>query len=256
MPERFTIEDVRRIAAQRGGRCLSKSYVNNKEKLTWRCSAGHVWQARFLCIRAGKWCPRCSKRGPRGLEDMVQLARARGGECLSKAYVSKRKRLRWRCREGHTWWATPDAIRSGRWCPRCGAEASAASRRLGIEAMRALAKARGGRCLSKIYRNMNTKLRWQCARGHTWEAVPANIKNGSWCPACAGTKRLTIGEMRQLAEERGGVCLSKAYLNANTPLEWQCGSGHRWTARPASVKRGTWCPICSNRSHSKRSPSR
>jgi hypothetical protein len=55
----------------------------------------------------------------------------------------------------------------------------------------------GGNCLSKEYVNMHTKLKWQCEKGHIWEAKPTNIKNKSnWCKKCAGNEKLTINEMR------------------------------------------------------------
>jgi hypothetical protein len=41
------------------------------------------------------------------------------------------------------------------------------------------------KCLSKDYVNNRTKLTWECSEGHTWEAIPANIKGlNRWCPHC------------------------------------------------------------------------
>jgi len=57
-------------------------------------------------------------------------------------------------------------------------------------------------------------------------------------------KKLTIELMQQIARDRGGKCLSKEYTDARTHLEWICAEGHRWKARPDSVKRGTWCKKC------------
>lgn len=56
---------------------------------------------------------------------------------------------------------------------------------------------------------------------------------------------VTIGEMQVIAARHGGRRLSTRYVNANTRLEWECAEGHRWLAIPNSVKRGTWCRICS-----------
>jgi hypothetical protein len=38
--------------------------------------------------------------------------------------------------------------------------------------------------LSKIYKGNRVKLKWKCAKAHTWEARPNNIKTGQWCPKC------------------------------------------------------------------------
>jgi hypothetical protein len=52
--------------------------------------------------------------------------------------------------------------------------------------MNKTAEIRGGLCLSEQYINSKTKLKWQCSKGHVWEALPTNVKNkGSWCPICA-----------------------------------------------------------------------
>ena len=60
--------------------------------------------------------------------------------------------------------------------------------------MREIATQRGGKCLSDKYRNIDTKLKWECKNGHIWEATPNNVKNNnSWCPKCAGAERKTLG---------------------------------------------------------------
>jgi hypothetical protein len=42
---RLTLPDMHRIAKQKGGTCLAKTYVNSKTPVRWRCSGGHVWEA-------------------------------------------------------------------------------------------------------------------------------------------------------------------------------------------------------------------
>jgi hypothetical protein len=50
--------------------------------------------------------------------------------------------------------------------------------------------------------------------------------------------------MEEIACSRGGRCLSTEYVNVETHLRWQCAAGHRWTATPASIRSGKWCPFC------------
>jgi hypothetical protein len=111
--------------------------------------------------------------------------------------------------------------------------------------MQALAKSRGGKCLSDKYINSHTKSAWECKEKHIWRALFSSIKDGSWCPYCAKVKKRTIEEMRELAISRGGKCLSKTYTNMLTKLEWECENQHIWFALPHSVIGGSWCPICS-----------
>jgi hypothetical protein len=119
-------------------------------------------------------------------------------------------------------------------------------KRLTIQILDSVAQRRGGKCISKRYVIFRVPLFWQCALGHQWKALPTNVTRGSWCPECAGVKRLTIKEMRVLAKHRGGQCLSKRYVNNETKLTWRCASGHEWRAPPAAVKSGHWCPYCAH----------
>ena len=57
---RQTIDDMRALAAARGGLCLSTEYQGRRTKLTWQCHRGHVWESRPINISAGTWCPQCA----------------------------------------------------------------------------------------------------------------------------------------------------------------------------------------------------
>lgn len=377
---RLRLEDFKRIAEERGGRCLSTNYVNNQTKLLWECSVGHRWEAVPNSIKRGSWCRKCAGLDKPPLQFIQQTAEERGGKCLSFRYPNARTRLLWECSEGHRWKATWDKIRQGRWCPECSTglgericreyfeqlfhrsfpkyrpewlinkdgnkmelDGFCKSMRLAFEhqgehhystnspfirsdrvlfrrqeddklkrhlcaqhgikliqvpaipdrlpvdqiklflkkkcqrnhipiprdfdstvvllrnayaipsframltELKAIAGTRRGRCLAEAYLGDNVKLPWECKEGHRWEAVPSSIKQGSWCPYCAGTAKKTIEDMRKIAEQRGGRCISNCYIDANTKLWWQCDKGHRWMATPHQVARGHWCPICAGR---------
>jgi nucleoside-diphosphate-sugar epimerase len=53
------------------------------------------------------------------LSDMQELAKSRGGECLSKEYADLKTRMNWKCAFGHEWEATPKSPLTGHWCPEC-----------------------------------------------------------------------------------------------------------------------------------------
>lgn len=119
-----------------------------------------------------------------------------------------------------------------------------------LREMQTLAEQRGGRCVSAKYTNAQTKLHWTCAKGHTWQAKPNNISNGSWCPFCARARiteasRRTIDDLRQYAVSRGGECLASDLATPTTKVRWRCEAGHEWAASPQSAL-GTraWCREC------------
>ena len=179
---------------------------------------------------------------------MRHEAQKHHGECLSPAYVNAHTHLLWRCRSGHAWKATPNAIRNGQWCPKCVGQGKT------ISDMQKAARSRQGFCLSKKYAGMFVKLQWQCKKGHVFETTPNHVVNhASWCPHCyletkylSPTERHTaLTEMKELARLKGGWCLSNKYTNSQTHLRWRCRNGHEWQAAPSHIKHsGTWCATC------------
>ena len=72
-----------------------------------------------------------------------------------------------------------------------------------IADMQVLAEKKQGKCLSKTYVNMKTRLLWECRNGHIWEATPASISRGSWCRQCPKTGDETPEEL--LADPAGST---------------------------------------------------
>lgn len=57
---RKTLEQCKSFAIDKGGDCLSDTYVNSASKLRWKCSEGHEWDAIANNVFRGTWCPQCS----------------------------------------------------------------------------------------------------------------------------------------------------------------------------------------------------
>lgn len=371
---KYTIKDLKEYAKSKNGECLSNEYIGLKTKMKWRCEKDHVWYTTWNCIKYSEsWCRHCeNEKGLKRLkqkltiEEMQQIAKECGGKCLSDKYVYSTSKLLWECSNHHTWYAKPQGIKQGSWCPECKVGISERicrkyfetifdrlfskskpqwlingkghrmeldgycnelglafeyqgvqhyidnpyfstilvdrqnSDKLKLELCKennvylvivpyfietdkmeqyiisqcedfdkyivnrnisyekldiyndfrakeidALAKSFGGVCLSRFYLGYKTKLKWKCVNDHEFEATLATVKNGHWCSHCAGNKKHTIEEMRIIAKEHNGKCLSDVYINGRTPLKWECSKGHRWMAVPSFIiNRGSWCPHC------------
>ncbi len=113
-----------------------------------------------------------------------------------------------------------------------------------LKEVKDIAQKKGGKCKSDCYENAKTPLLFECQRKHKWLASPDNIKNGQWCPICAGNQKFTITAARELAKLRGGKCLETNYVNSKTKMEWECKCGNQWLAKYTDVKQGKWCPRC------------
>lgn len=120
--------------------------------------------------------------------------------------------------------------------------------KLTLRDLQALAEARGGSCLSEACNGCRKNHQWQCSEGHQWDATPVSIHQRRWCPTCSRLRRrLTLGSLQNLAQERGGELPSETYQGALKPLRWRCRQGHVWNSTPNHVKCGTWCPTCASR---------
>lgn len=310
---KHTIGDMKKLAEDRGGKCLSKKYINNKIKLKFKCAEGHIWEVKANHVQRGVWCPICisniseeltrsyfetifNKKFPKcklpwlinsrgnkmeldgyceelGIafeyqgqqhyfnihfyhqgrslkerkedDELKELAcKKRGINLIKIPYhikyekiydflISELKKKKIKIpQHREVKYYDLDAFRH-----------SYAS--LKLEELKLVAKNKGGLCLSKKYFGNKNKLKWQCLKGHIWEAKPNGIISGQWCPFCGGTKKLNITEMKKIAKLRGGKCLSDRYYNNETKLRWICLRGHIWQATPHNVKhRKSWCPIC------------
>ncbi|CAG8851189.1 40233_t:CDS:2, partial [Gigaspora margarita] len=111
-----------------------------------------------------------------------------------------------------------------------------------IKDMQILAEKREGFCISNEYINRQNPLEWQCKKGHKWKASPKDIIKESWCRQC---RYLNIDIAINIAQERGGKCLSTEYKNSNTPMLWRCIQGHEWYAPLTRIKdKKRWCAQC------------
>ncbi|GBB95944.1 hypothetical protein RclHR1_02650015 [Rhizophagus clarus] len=258
MSPKLSLEIACNIAIERGGLCLSDKYINDQSPLLWRCAMEHKWFARLANIKrhewyspfasiknSGTWCPHCQFNRRLTLEDAKQIAISRGGECLSENFDNSKSILLWHCGKGHEWYARFHSIKNlNSWCPYC------AGHRITLEDVKQIAIDKGGECLSQEYINSYTPLIWKCNKGHEWSAKLHGIKNlNTWCPKCAGNKRLTLEEANQIASIKNGRCLSEKYLNGRQNLLWQCSIGHKWLASLERVKnKNSWCPECNRHS--------
>lgn len=111
-----TIEDAQKLAAEHGGKLLSEVYKTCHDAYLWLCKNGHQFWSVYNNVNSGKWCKQCLCYS---IEDMKEIARERGGDCLSIHLDCTLDALEWRCKFGHVWNSTGNSIIQGHWCPEC-----------------------------------------------------------------------------------------------------------------------------------------
>jgi thiol-disulfide isomerase/thioredoxin len=188
------------------------------------------------------------------MKSLHLFAKSKRGRCLSDAYFNSHSKYLWECSLGHKWEARFSKIKgvknkSGTWCPACSAKKNGRSYKVDLSILQQLAKQKKGECLSIKYINAKSKYEWVCEEEHFWSASYDQIRKGSWCPVCANKNRgayhkKDILQLQELANKRGGKCLTTQYKDVFTKYEWKCSRDHVWKASANSVLRGSWCPKC------------
>jgi hypothetical protein len=125
---RKTIDDIRAIAKEHLGECLSTDgdYKTAHSVLRFHCAVGHVWDATATEVRSGTWCRVCSNARTHeaqrlSIDLVVEKAIKRGGEVLSSEYKNRHSHLIFKCKYGHIWEAPFSSVQRGAWCPICSA---------------------------------------------------------------------------------------------------------------------------------------
>jgi hypothetical protein len=237
---KYTEEIIREIAHSKGGKLIEIFYDdNNRRKATYICKNNHEWSADASNI-ATSWCKQCSKNKPITQYEVEKLISKLGGKLLS-SYTNNLIKISIECNEGHVWETSFSHIKhSNSWCPKCSNNVPPTQ-----EMVEQYAIEKYGTCLS-TYVNSKTKMQWVCELGHVWKSDYNHIRGGDWCPQCSVTRKPTQKEVNMLAKKVGGKCLSK-YINSKTKMNWVCSNGHTWKAVYNTIKRGSWCPHCRNK---------
>ncbi len=171
---------------------------------------------------------------------VIDLIKKQGGTCTNKRITSEKSKVVFKCRNGHFVTRDVRGIRErGANCRECRMEER-------LRVIADLAASKGGRCLTRKLSRLSDKVRLQCAEGHEWDVDCGAAAKGSWCGVCGVSGwRIGLKDAKELAEKRGGKCLSKSCEGTESTLKWQCAEGHTWTARlHGLLYQKSWCPVC------------
>ena len=173
------------------------------------------------------------------------------------------KKYWWKCKDGHSWLASPNNRTWGYGCPYC-------SGRLPVPGYNDLATT-SPKLLAEwdydknapetpetVSGQSNRLFWWKCKNGHEWQDQPCHRARGDGCPFCSGHRvwkgyndLATINP--ELAtewnyEKNPNLTPDQIAASSNKKVWWKCRNGHEWltTAAHRNTK-GVGCPFCSGR---------
>lgn len=169
--------------------------------------------------------------------------------------ASSGKKVLWRCRAGHEWYATPASRVRGSGCPYC----SGRRRIVGVNDLATthplLAAELVDQSLATTIGATSGKMvMWRCEHGHEWKASPRSRVNGQTCPYCSGKLVVPgVNDLLTTDSEIANTCVDadvvrKVSRTSLRRLRWRCEYGHEWVDSVKSrVVAGNGCPVCSAR---------
>jgi len=180
-----------------GYEILSNEFENANTEVTLKCPKGHVYKTKFVHFRSGSRCPQCGRENTESarrlkFDDVKQFIEEQGYILLSTEYKNSSSFLDIKCPKGHSFKMTYNKFHSGRRCPICAENNRGDSLKFSYDFVMKYIEAEGYILSSREYKNVDTKLKMKCDKGHIFYMSFWNFKNGNRCPVCwktCGTSR-------------------------------------------------------------------
>ena len=194
-----------------------------------------------------------------GVDDLATLfpevaAEADGWDPATVKAGSSTHKRQWRCREGHSYLATPKTRTSGgTGCPICaGRQVLVGYNDLQSLRPEIAAEAHGWDPKEATI-SSGKKKEWICPEGHTYEAVindRTNRDRNVGCPYCAGRRVLKgVNDLLTCFPDVAGWAYgwdpATVTKKSDKRLDWKCPKGHIFKQRVANRTKGDGCPFCS-----------
>lgn len=271
--------------SMRNGRLRPDMFFSGThQKVWWKCSQGHEWQAAINSRVAGVGCPYCA--GQRVIEGETDL-QTLFPEIAEEWNYEKNKHLKDGFGKDIS---TPFAISAGSpikvwWKGSCGHEwkesvYKRSKRNFGCPYCSNQRLLTGYNDLGTVYPDIATEWNyekngdlkpcdfiagsnktvwWKCSNGHEWKTSISNRtgKARTNCPYCSGL--LAIKGETDLAttspelasewnyERNGDLTPNDVKLMSNRKVWWKGSCGHEWEAGIEHRANGNACPYCSGK---------
>lgn len=246
--------------------------IKSNRSVVWLCKKGHEWTTKVYHRTDGSGCPYCAGQLP--IKGTTDLATVR--PLLAKEWHSDKnrhltpsdftafshKKVWWRDRYGHEWYASIFGRSNGIGCPICSRHTIMKGENDLLTVIPELAaewdyEKNGAITPDSVTPHSNKSVWWKGTCGHSWKAKIDNRANGTGCPYCK-QNRLISGQTSLDAinpllalewhpSKNGQRTPHNTSAFCNDAVWWMCEHGHEWRAVVSNRSYGERCPYCSGR---------
>jgi len=171
-----------------------------------------------------------------------------GYTLLSDTYISNKKKLNYKCPEGHIHsiaWA--DWLHKDARCPYCNGRPIHT-----LDEVRKSFALEGYVLLTKEYLNNKQKLDYICPHGHKYTICYSSWLQGRRCYLCNGNIKKNILDIKTSLEQEGYNLMSENYIGCQDHLTTKCPNGHTYSFTWDNwSSKGSRCSTCGSSGVSK-----
>ena len=241
------------------------------DRVWWKGKCGHEWQAIVNNRTKGTGCPYCSTRATlKGFNDLVTLRPdllaewnyEKNGDLKPEDFRPfARKKVWWRCKNGHEWQASLHGRSSGYGCRIC-------SNKVVLKGYNDLASKRPDLAAEWSDKNLPVtpdsiiwkkpgRFWWKCSKcGNEYQVwLKSRVERDSGCPYCAGYKikagyndfKTTDPDIaKDWDYESNSPLLPESYFRRSLwSVNWKCSNGHTYSMSIYDrTVNGKGCVIC------------
>ena len=175
-------------------------------------------------------------------EEVRELFENRGFQLLNNEYKGAHSLLDYVCSNDHQTKISFAKLHRGVGCLECSGK-----KKKTVEEVKNLFESRGYTLLSDTYKNSHSHLEYICSNEHQTQITLKELQNGHGCAECAGLKKKTIEDVRELFASRSYTLLSTEYIGVDSPLKYICTNEHNAKISFAKLQSGRGCLKCSGK---------
>ncbi len=203
---------------------LETEYINALTPMKYRCNCGNSkCKITFNKFQRGGRCAKCYGNEKYTFEFVYNYFKERDCELLETEYINNRTKMKYRCKCGNTKCKISfDSFKKGSRCMECSG-----IKKHTLEDVKKYFKDHNCELFETEYINNSTKMRYRCICGNTDCKISfKDFKTGRRCIKCSGNEKHTFKFVQKYFEDHNCKLLSKEYINARTPMKYECDCGN------------------------------
>ena len=227
--KRFKIEDIKYIAEQKGGICLTEKADKSSHEtpVTIKCKYDHIWTVRASNIIAGSWCKKCLHNGERKIMSRkIKIEKPETNDIEQEI----REKIN----------SQPKIMISNK---------ITKEKEELFEKFKKMIENKKGILLNK-HLNKNLCLNIKCQNNHFFTLSQDDMAK-NWCQECNNkiqhkkiTKDDNYEKIEHIVSENKGSILTDIYYGLDIELPFCCENEHVWLEKPKNIMKNKWCQQC------------